>query len=52
MKDALHGESQVLVVTIDGSWVLFSLVGGDLLSSGEQRFDGFVAEHEQGSDCT
>ena len=50
MKDALHGESQILVVAVDGSWVLSSMGGGEFLSSGQQRFDGLVAEHEQGSD--
>ena len=50
MKDTVHGESQVMVVAIDGSWVLSSMGGGDFLSGGEQRFDSFVAEHEQGGD--
>ena len=50
MKDALHGASQVQVVTIDGSRVLCSTGWGDFLSGGEDRFDGFVAKHEQGSD--
>ena len=51
MKDALHGEPQVLVVAIDGPMGFAPpRVGADVLSGGEQRFDGFVAEHEQGSD--
>ena len=50
MKDALHGESQVQIVAIDGSWVLSSMGWGDLLSSGEERFYSFVAKHEQGGD--
>jgi hypothetical protein len=50
MKDALHGVPQVLVVAVDGSWVLSPMGRGELLSSGQQRFDGLVAEHEQGSD--
>ena len=40
MKDALHGESQVQIVAIDGSWVLSSIGWGNLLSSGE---NGFIA---------
>ena len=50
MKDALHGEPQVLVVAVDGSWVLSSIGGGEFQGSGQQRFDGLVAQHEQGSD--
>src|SRR6201997_4964861 len=50
MKDALHSESQIPVVAVDGSWMLCSTGGGEFLSSGQQRFDGLVAEHEQGSD--
>ena len=50
MKDALHGEPQVLVVAIDGPWFLPSAGCGDFLRGGEQWFDSFVAEHEQGSD--
>ena len=50
MKDDLHGEPQVLVVAVDCSRVLSSMGRGEFLSSGQQRFDGFVAEHEQGSD--
>ena len=37
-------------LAVDGSWVLSSMGGGEFLSSGQQRFDGLVAEHEQGSD--
>src|ERR1700733_3266536 len=50
MKDALHGASQVQVVAIDGLRVLSSVGWGDLLSGGEERFDGFVAKHEQSGD--
>ena len=50
MKDALHSDPQVLVMAIDGAWFLASMGWGDLLSGGEQRFDGFVAKHEQCSD--
>ena len=52
MKDALHGEPQVLVVAIDGAWFLAAVGWGDFLSGGDQRFDGFVAKDEQGSDCS
>ena len=34
MKDALHGEPQVLVVAIDGAWFLASVGWGDFLSGG------------------
>ena len=47
MKDALHGEPQVLVVAVDCSWVLSSMGGGEFLSSGQQRFDGFVAKNDE-----
>jgi hypothetical protein len=50
MKDTLHGTSQVQVVVIDGPRVLCCVVRGDFLSSGEERFDGFVAKDEQGRD--
>ena len=50
MKDALHGALQVQVVAIDGSGVLPSVVRGDLLSGGEEGFDGLVAKDEQGGD--
>jgi hypothetical protein len=43
VKDAFHRESQVLVVAIDGSWILSSARGGDVLSGGEQRFDRFLS---------
>ena len=39
-----------MVVAIDGSWVLSSAGRGDFLSSGEQRLDDFVSEHDQGRD--
>ena len=35
VKDALHGVSQVMVVAIDGSWVLCTVGGGDFLSGRE-----------------
>ena len=35
VKDALHGVSQVVVVAIDGSWVLCTVGGGDFLSGRE-----------------
>ena len=50
MKDALHGALQVQVVVIDGSGVLPPVVRGDLLSGGEEGFDGLVAKDEQGGD--
>lgn len=50
MKDTSHRGSHVLVVAIDGPWVLPSACWSDFLRGREQRFDGFVAEHEQGSD--
>src|SRR5271165_5919387 len=50
MKDALHGALQVQVVAIDGSGVLPPVVRGDLLSGGEEGFDGLVAKDEQGGD--
>ena len=40
MKDALHGEPQVMVVAIDDPRVLRSAGGTDVLSGREQRFDG------------
>jgi len=49
-KDALHGASQVMVVAIDGSWVLPAMAGQGFLSGGEERLDGFVAENKQGGD--
>jgi hypothetical protein len=50
VKDALHGEPQFMVVAIDDPRVLPSADGTDVLSGREQRFEGFVSEHEQGSD--
>ena len=50
MKDALHGALQIEVVAIDGSGVLPPIVRGDLLSGGEEGFDGLVAKDEQGGD--
>ena len=50
MKDALHGALQVQVVAIDGSGVLPAVVRGDLLSGGEEGFDGLIAKDEQGGD--
>ena len=50
MKDAVHGESQLMVVAIYGSWVLSSVGGSDFLNGGEQRLDGFVSERQQGGD--
>ena len=50
MKDALHGGSQVLVVAVDGPWILSSAGWRDFLCGGEQWFDGLVAEHEQRGD--
>ena len=46
VKDALHGEPQVMVVAIDDPRVLRSAGGTDVLSGREQRFDGFLSEHE------
>ena len=50
MKDALHGALLAQVVAIDGSGVLPAVVRGDLLSGGEEGFDGLVAKDEQGGD--
>src|SRR6476620_419158 len=50
VKDALHGGSQVLVVAVDGPWILSSAGWRDFLCGGEQWFDGLVAEHEQRGD--
>ena len=46
VKDALHGEPQVMVVAIDDPRVLRSAGGTDVLSGRKQRFDGFLSEHE------
>ena len=46
VKDALHGDPQVMVVAIDDTRVLRSAGGTDVLSGREQRFDGFLSEHE------
>ncbi len=50
VKDALHGDKQLMVVSIYGWWVLSSVSGSDFLDSGEQRLDGFVSERHQGGD--
>jgi hypothetical protein len=50
MEDALHREPQVIVVAIDGSWILSAMAGGDVLGGREQWFDGFVAENVERSD--
>src|ERR1700675_376518 len=34
MEDALHREPQVMVVVIDGSWILSAMAGGDVRSGG------------------
>jgi hypothetical protein len=50
VKDAVHGESQLILVAIYGSRVLSSVGGSDFLDGGEQRLDGFVSEGRQGGD--
>ncbi len=52
MKDALHSDSQVLVVAVDGAWVFFSAGGSDLLRGPEQGSDGFLSKHKQGGERT
>src|SRR5258705_4182273 len=49
MEDAFHGCLDGIVVEIDRFWVVCSALRAEWLSGGEQGFDGFVAENEEGS---
>src|SRR5258708_30749571 len=49
MEDAFHGCLDGIVVEIDRFWVVCSALWPEWLSGGEQGFDGFVAENEEGS---
>jgi hypothetical protein len=50
VKYALHGESHLGVVSVDGSEVVCSAGWSESLSGDQQRFDGFVSENEQRGD--
>jgi hypothetical protein len=47
VEDALHGNSDGLVVGVDGFWVVRAAGWAEWLSGGEKGFDGFVSENEQ-----
>ena len=49
MEDALHCDSDGLVVGVDGFWVVGAASWAERSSGGEQGFDGFVAKNEEGS---
>jgi len=52
MEDALHCDSDGLVVGIDGFWVVGAASWAEGSSGGEQGVDGFVLQDEQRSHRT
>ena len=47
MEDALHCNSDGMVVGVDRFWVVRAAGWAEWLSGGEQGFDGFVSQNEQ-----
>jgi len=47
MEDALHCDSDGMVVGVDRFWVVRAAGWAEWLSGGEKGFDGFVSENEQ-----
>src|SRR5260370_41976542 len=47
MEDALHCDSDGMVVGVDRFWVVRAAGGAEWLSGGEKGFDGFVSQNEQ-----
>src|SRR5205809_6987534 len=47
MEDALHCNSDGMVVGVDRSWVVRAAGWAEWLSGGEKGFDGFVSQNEQ-----
>jgi hypothetical protein len=47
MEDALHGNSDGLVVGVDRFWVVRAAGWAEMLSGGEKRLDGFVPQNHQ-----
>ena len=49
MEDSFHCNFDSVVVRVDRFWVMRAAGWVEWLSGGEQGFDGFVAENEEGS---
>src|SRR3954452_1472955 len=47
MEDALHCNSDGMVVGVDRFWVVRAAGWAEWLSGGEKGFDGFVSQNEQ-----
>ena len=47
MEDALHCNSDGLVVGVDGFWVVRATGWAERLSGCEKGFDGFVSQNDQ-----
>ena len=47
MEDAVHCNSDGLVVGVDRFWVVRAAGWAERLSGGQEGFDGFVSENEQ-----